>query len=228
MGRWGMRLFEGDQDIDIALSINETFGDGQESLHLSRMVHQTDMLAPPEALLYYKTYEYARELDQLVVENRQKLDANGLGDRVMAHWRANESKIHGSYGGKYCVIIAGALLMRAGAKIKESDLQHLRELVPQINCNPGYALPLMDEGFRGPGKAQFLAALDNYQPGSPRSFQESSCFSCGKVKADVGNKPLQCARCEGAWYCNKDCQRGHWKAHKPSCIDPRKKILLNV
>ncbi|KAI8625847.1 hypothetical protein F5Y19DRAFT_239428 [Xylariaceae sp. FL1651] len=86
--------------------------------------------------------------------------------------------------------------MRAGAKIQESDLQHLRELVPRLNCNTRCVLPMFDWGFREPGKAQFVAALDHYQPGTPRSFQEPSCYSCGKIGADVGQKLMQYARCK--------------------------------
>ncbi|KAI1765701.1 hypothetical protein GGR53DRAFT_489415 [Hypoxylon sp. FL1150] len=43
-------------------------------------------------------------------------------------------------------------------------MQYLRERVPRITCNPGCAFPIFDIGFRGPGKAQFLAAMDNYKP----------------------------------------------------------------
>lgn len=69
-------------------------------------------------------------------------------------------------------VILGALMMRAGANIKPEDIQHLRDLVPQINCNSAATLPLFDKGFRNPGRAQYSAALDHYQPGVPRNFQE--------------------------------------------------------
>ncbi|KAI1107178.1 hypothetical protein F4804DRAFT_219215 [Jackrogersella minutella] len=106
------RLFEGDQDIDVALKINTTFGD---DLKLSHLIHQTDMVAPPEVKLYYQSAEYKEELAGQVIEARAKLDADDLGQRVLSHWRSKEAEI----GGEYHVIIAGALLMRAGAKIEE-------------------------------------------------------------------------------------------------------------
>lgn len=161
------------------------------------MVHQTDMLAPNDARAFYNSDEYGPVLEATVAENREKLDS-GLGDQLFAKYRANENE----YGGKYRLILVGALMRRAGAKIKNEDLQHLRDLVPQINCNEGYASPLMDEGFRGPGKRQFLAALDNYTPGMPRSFGEPSCFSCGKIGADIQKHLDKCSRCKEAWYCN--------------------------
>ncbi|OIW22897.1 hypothetical protein CONLIGDRAFT_657872 [Coniochaeta ligniaria NRRL 30616] len=180
------------------------------------------MLAPTDARAFYKSDEYGPVLEATIAENREKLDS-GLGDQLFAKYRATENE----YGGKYRLILVGALMMRAGAKIKDEDMQHLRDLVPQINCNEGYTLPLMDEGFRGPGKRQFLAALDNYTPGIPRSFGEPSCFNCGKIGADIHKHLEKCSRCKEAWYCNRDCQRAHWKAHKPYCAAPMSRVMLN-
>jgi len=68
------------------------------------------------------------------------------------------------------VLILGALFMRAGARIRRCDRQHLRELVDQIPSRAGFSLPPNDGGFRDPGRAQYLAALENYKAGTPRSF----------------------------------------------------------
>jgi hypothetical protein len=94
-------------------------------------------------------------------------------------------------------------MMRAGARIKPDDLQYLRGLVPQINSNHGFVLPIFDHGFREPGRVQFVAALDNYVPGTPRDFHEPSCFTCGKVQADLESAPKRCSSCLSAWYCNR-------------------------
>ena len=39
------------------------------------------------------------------------------------------------------------------------------------------------------------------------------CFQCGKS----GHKLPKCTQCSQAYYCNADCQRKHWKKHKPVC-----------
>ncbi|ROW02521.1 hypothetical protein VMCG_06111 [Cytospora schulzeri] len=237
MGRWGMRLFEGDQDIDIAIEIDTALGKGDDmNLHLSRMINQTDLLLPPAVQAYYKTEKYLKtELKKSVTKCRNTLDS-GICDQLFRIFRAKEN----SAMGKYRVIILGALMMRAGAKIKDEDLQHLRDLVPLIQSNPGLAASLLgaamrplallmavrnvgDDGFRQPGRAQFLAALDNYKAGVPRSFLEPR-----QIEADIGQTPSQCAKCKAAWYCNEDCQKAHWKDHKPACIAPESRTTFNV
>ena len=39
------------------------------------------------------------------------------------------------------------------------------------------------------------------------------CFHCGKH----GHNLPKCRQCSQAFYCNADCQRKHWKKHKPVC-----------
>ncbi|KAI0789244.1 hypothetical protein C8Q75DRAFT_767146 [Abortiporus biennis] len=41
--------------------------------------------------------------------------------------------------------------------------------------------------------------------------------SCKHTSAD--SKLMKCAKCT-AWYCSKECQRKHWKAHKGICFEP--------
>lgn len=187
MGRWGMRLFEGDRDLDIALEINSAFGDSDDKdLNLSAMVNQTDMLAPAESKAFYETDEYKKQLEATVSDRRATLDS-GIGNELFRIFRKKENEPNG----KYQVIILGAIMMRAGAMIKNDDLNHLRGLVGDVTCRDGLtpalrgvsgkpsALRLLaagrddtDNGFRHPGKVQFLTALDHYKPGVPRSFQE--------------------------------------------------------
>ena len=39
------------------------------------------------------------------------------------------------------------------------------------------------------------------------------CFFCGKHSHNLP----KCRQCAQAYYCNADCQRKHWKKHKPVC-----------
>ena len=43
--------------------------------------------------------------------------------------------------------------------------------------------------------------------------QSRSCASCAKTDVHL----LLCSGCKLVSYCDKDCQKAHWKAHKPSC-----------
>jgi hypothetical protein len=48
--------------------------------------------------------------------------------------------------------------------------------------------------------------------------QDLSCAYC--MKARGAN--LRCAACRNAYYCSKECQRHHWKTHKPWCLTYQK------
>lgn len=43
------------------------------------------------------------------------------------------------------------------------------------------------------------------------------CAFCTVEKANL----LKCSRCKSVLYCNKECQKLHWKAHKPCCFPPK-------
>ena len=62
------------------------------------------------------------------------------------------------------------------------------------------------------------------------------CASCGVKKSTL----LKCSRCKSVFYCSKECQKSHWKAHKQDCnqskvlpppksfLQPSKKDLRSV
>ncbi|KAH8757302.1 hypothetical protein F5883DRAFT_428830 [Diaporthe sp. PMI_573] len=201
------------------------------------------MCAPPDARAYYETEEYKKKLQDTVSDRRNTLNS-GVGDELFRIFRKKEHEPNG----KYRVVLVGAIVMRAGAKVKDDDFNHLRELVGQIPCRDGLtpvlrgisgrpsALRLLaagldgsDNGFRHPGKVQFLAVLEHYKPGVPRSFQEPSCYNCGKTAADNGGATLsQCSKCKRVWYCDTACQSAHFKNHESACIPPEGRFLLNV
>ena len=39
------------------------------------------------------------------------------------------------------------------------------------------------------------------------------CFNCGKH----GHNLPKCRQCSQAFYCDSDCQRKHWRKHRPVC-----------
>ena len=39
------------------------------------------------------------------------------------------------------------------------------------------------------------------------------CFNCGKH----GHNLPRCQQCAQAFYCNAECQRKHWRKHRPVC-----------
>ncbi|KAJ5145487.1 uncharacterized protein N7515_000051 [Penicillium bovifimosum] len=225
MGRWGSRLFKCDEDLDMAFSMATELGvsDRYWKHSMSAMVHQSDILAPPEAKARYQTPEYAVELADVIIPYiRDKLDTDDLGDRLFAASKAQETdEDDPRQETKYRTIILGALIMRAGAKIKNEDLEHLRALMPQINCSLRRSMS-GDHGFRPPGRAQFLAALDHYVPGVPRSFLEPSC---GRIEADIGHRHLICMRCRVATYCDEECQHAEVESreHQKVCMCPERR-----
>lgn len=149
---------------------------------------------------------------------RNKLDSS-LGDELFEKYRAAEQHVFDLYDStKYLPIVFAAIMMEYGATIKEDHMKHLRDLVPKLQCNEGTVALLADCGFRGPGKRQFLAALDNYQAGKPRSFHQPSCHGCGKIDSDIkaeGKTLLKCGGCKNefaaAWFCDKVRMLTHFR-----------------
>ncbi|MEQ2309640.1 Zinc finger MYND domain-containing protein 10 [Ameca splendens] len=50
-----------------------------------------------------------------------------------------------------------------------------------------------------------LAVMERLLPEKPK------CGSCGKEASK------KCSRCQGEWYCNRQCQVKHWPKHKKAC-----------
>ncbi|KAI2704667.1 hypothetical protein CBS147332_7321 [Penicillium roqueforti] len=111
MGRWGWRLFESDQDLDVVIDLTDSLGiniDHWEH-NLAAMVHQTDILAPARSIALYSTPGYTDLLANVIVLYfRQQLDSDNLGERLFAASRAKEADTGDlSQDAKYRTIILG-------------------------------------------------------------------------------------------------------------------------
>ncbi|KAJ5987889.1 hypothetical protein N7481_003099 [Penicillium waksmanii] len=129
MGRWGWQEY---------LKVKTEDWDHK----LSHLVHQTDILAPDEALARYKSPEYAQVLaNEMIPWMRNKLNTDNLIDTLFDKCRALETDPMNDnvLDPKYNTIILGALVMRTVATIRDQDLKHLRKLVPDNKCNAQYA-----------------------------------------------------------------------------------------
>jgi hypothetical protein len=169
MGRWGHRVFEGDQDLDIACQLDEFSG-----VKLCGLVNQSDMLAPAECREWYKSEEFrSTRLPTLIMEARQALDS-GVG---FAKFEELIQKAPGPSKsswdeGNYKLLLFGALMMRAGAQLADKHRQIMFQVLLSIPAHDSHQRPTSDHGFRLPGMLQFKAALANYNDGIARSFEE--------------------------------------------------------
>lgn len=71
--------------------------------------------------------------------------------------------------------------------------------------------PASQEGSTSNPVAQ--ASAETTEQAVPEEALEGDCAQCPKKK--VTNC---CAKCRTTFYCSRECQTTHWKAHKPVCI----------
>uniref|UniRef100_A0A0W0G8E2 MYND-type domain-containing protein n=1 Tax=Moniliophthora roreri TaxID=221103 RepID=A0A0W0G8E2_MONRR len=57
------------------------------------------------------------------------------------------------------------------------------------------------------------SALEEVETGKKPWKADPLCAACGKK----GMKPVRCAGCKAAIYCNAECSKAHWESHKPGC-----------
>ncbi|KAF8126338.1 hypothetical protein EV363DRAFT_1434256 [Boletus edulis] len=65
----------------------------------------------------------------------------------------------------------------------------------------------------GPEVTAVVQRWERKRKGEEAPWEEKRCENC-KTK---GSGLKQCARCHVVRYCSTECQRAHWKAHKPAC-----------
>lgn len=55
----------------------------------------------------------------------------------------------------------------------------------------------------------------------------SSITACANRQTS-GSSLKTCSRCKSVFYCNRDCQKAHWNAHKKACADHAKPDGSNI
>ncbi|KAK4039917.1 hypothetical protein C8A01DRAFT_36049 [Parachaetomium inaequale] len=186
MGRWGPGLFACDRDLDLADAlVVEISGveDGPENDVLSCFGGGSTI---------YDREGKAVDGSSILEGLREKLDA-GLGDSLIDKYRNLVTATKDGWAkheSKYKSVLLAAVIMGTGAKIRDHDLQYLRQLGSEVESN----------------ERQFLVALDNYEPDT-----------CGKTHQDTGKDLVKCGGCWSAWFCDKGCERRAWSVHRNDC-----------
>ena len=57
----------------------------------------------------------------------------------------------------------------------------------------------------------------DYKQKLNEKIKQSCCERCGKYRNEGGIKLKACKGCMNTFYCNKYCQKRHWKLHKDEC-----------
>ncbi|KAG7055797.1 acyl-CoA dehydrogenase domain-containing protein [Colletotrichum scovillei] len=58
-------------------------------------------------------------------------------------------------------------------------------------------------------------------PSAVSPGNSSKCHGCGLSSENFPSPMKKCSACQKAWYHSQDCQRSHWKTHKPTCVAHR-------
>lgn len=56
----------------------------------------------------------------------------------------------------------------------------------------------------------------------------ASCYNCNKKQESLDERLKRCSRCLQATYCSTQCQKKHWKLHKPQCVNVTKAPSISV
>lgn len=154
-------MFEGDQDLDLESDVQG---------EINRRLKAKGVNLEDEHMwdLFYNLDKPEYRPDPASITSGELCGhINAMSEELFQQYR---NKPDGFYG-QYATVVLAAVMMKTGSKISEDNRNFLRQTAAGTHSSPGYAMPLWDSGFRDPGKAQFLAALDNYEDGKARDFR---------------------------------------------------------
>jgi hypothetical protein len=89
----------------------------------------------------------------------------------------------------------------------------------RVPCNV-ILLPVCSDGRCTTSATQELNSVIAHEtPGRNLRPDPSLPLLCRKCKKsdDASEQFKQCSRCKVTYYCNRDCQKAHWKIHKKEC-----------
>jgi hypothetical protein len=92
------------------------------------------------------------------------------------------------------------------------DVESWAEFAPNV---VRFALsPLFPAPFIEQTRQHSLMKFDQVMKNLKLDIVENkACFGCGASAGET----KKCGGCGKVYYCGKDCQRRHWKWHKPEC-----------
>ncbi|KAH6845738.1 hypothetical protein B0I37DRAFT_447581 [Chaetomium sp. MPI-CAGE-AT-0009] len=62
--------------------------------------------------------------------------------------------------------------------------------------------------------------LKDVKPGAVGPGDSTKCHGCGVTREYFFQPLKKCSRCGQAFYHSRECQKNHWKNHKPTCCAP--------
>lgn len=87
--------------------------------------------------------------------------------------------------------------------------KHWRNAPGAVDWLKGYGADLLDT-LSTPGVKENMK----------KKFPAPKLLVCYNCHAQKDSGLLKCSKCKIASYCNKECQKAHWKEHKEECVAP--------
>lgn len=194
-----------------------------------------------ERCIYYSVFAgHCSDIDTV----RTYLETSGAMDKLIDKYTAAfhaTKKVEVWYGPEYKLVLLAACAMSLGVKLRPD----FKKLVDKLYAHVGLmelgqkqmekALKEYKGGERyefdydlietpPPKKSNGAFTMLNVdgvgtmfgRPPKKQVYPENLCGACGSA-GEEGKGLLLCAKCKKRKYCDRDCQKIHWSAHKKEC-----------